>query len=299
MIDIDYSQDEWEDPLIMYDILIFAKQVNYQKRIDIIFGDVNLLVKYDIDLEKPIEVSLEPNSELVFLYDENREFGGEFYYYIYFDQNIQLDEIDFICTSTLKDSREDYPNLNNNYCTIIREPDSLNSFILYRPSQYYFSPYATITIKKKIKFTNKINFTFIKKNHINNNFIYGINNITVKNYFPIIYNVYTSSFFQLFRRINESLNIFYLNENFKNININSKFNKRKSLIINDEKEYVTIIIPLKNYKIDDILYFEIYYTNNICNKYSSLSLINQEYIYLDSLSETISQLNYYEFQSRT
>ena len=149
MIDIDYSQDEWEDPLIMYDILIFAKQVNYQKRIDIIFGDVNLLVKYDIDLEKPIEVSLEPNSELVFLYDENREFGGESYYYIYFDQNIQLDEIDFICTSTLEDSREDYPNLNNNYCTIIREPDSLNSFILYRPSQYYFYPYATITIKKK------------------------------------------------------------------------------------------------------------------------------------------------------
>ena len=293
MIDIDYSQDEWEDPLIMYDIMIFAKQVNYQKRIDIIFGDANLLVKYDIDLEKPIEVSLEPNSELVFLYDENREFGRESYYYIYFDQNIQLDEINFMCASTLKDSREDYPNLNKNYCTIIREPDSLNSFILYRPSQYYFSPYATITIKKKIKFTNKINFTFIKKNYINNNFVSGINNITVKNYFPIIYNVYTSSFFQLFRRINESLNIFYLNENFKNININSKFNKRKSLIINDEKEYVTIIIPLKNYKIDDKLYFEIYYTFNICNKYSSLSLINQEYIYLDSLSETISQLNYY------
>ena len=86
----------------------------------------------------------------------------------------------------------------------------------------------------------------------------------MQNYFHKIYNVYVS-FSKLFRRRNESLNIFDLNLDFKNININSKFNESKSFIIDEEHDQVTILISFKNHKIEDI-YYEIYYTNHIYNE---------------------------------
>ena len=288
-IEIDYSKDVFYDPLISYDFLIFAKQLNYQKSFDIYITTINKIFKNDI-LDGSFEKTLAPYNDIIFLYDiEKRSYSGPIYY-IYFDQDILDDSFTLICSTSQKDSREEYPDLNKNDCYILREPGSSNSFLLI-PKISYFT-YMTITIEKKKLYSNNIKFNLIKK-YKDSKIRSGLTSKKVENSFPLLLSTYSQN--KIFRVLNKSLELYYTETNVNKINDKTIFKRVKSILISSKYKTITILIPLKRFKKGDIISFEFWYLYNICkNETEIISVDNNQISGLFYSNTSLFQLNLYE-----
>ena len=75
-------------------------------------------------MDIPLEYNFEIYDDQFFLYDADIDPKKQFIYYIYFNQNITFDSINFLCSISTKDSSKEFPNLEQKDCNVFQDPDS-------------------------------------------------------------------------------------------------------------------------------------------------------------------------------
>jgi len=299
IVEIDYSEENWIETNFYLDFIIFAKQIDNQKSIDVYIDQAKILYKYNISLDIPFEGIFKIYDDFFFLYDAYTDIKlKKFFYYIYFTQNISLDEINLLCSISTEDSIREYPDLEKNDCNIFQDPDSNNSFILVILENYtrHNSIYNTITIQKKNNFSNIINFTIIKKYFESENISYGVHKKIIDNSFPLLFEFDFKN--EIFRLLNKTFNFYYVNTNISNIDEETLFQKDNSLVIGSNITTKTIIISIKNLKIGDIISFEYWRIDNFCQNSTPIVLVNEDISSIIYSNENIVQFNIYDDQYR-
>jgi len=292
-VKLDYSMDKWPNYEITYDILIFIKQVNYQKNRDIYRTNIKQIIKYDISSLVPFEKEIETYEESILLYDaEKINYENEFYY-LYFDQDISFDSINIICTATTYESKKSSPNLNTNDCQVFQEPGSTNSFILSvgKISKSYSSYYNTITIQKKKEFHNNLKFNIIKKKKsLLESKIYSIK--TEDNY-PLIFCI--SGYNSILRKMNGDFDFFYVQKSLNSIAVDTKFKKDKYVLWDSGYKTITIIINLKDVKIGESITFEFWEFNQICeSRQPQIKIVKSDLSNILFSDTNLIQMNIYK-----
>lgn len=283
---LDFSMDISYGIMAQYDLLIYSKQINNQQFINIKDESIKQLFKYNIT--NNFEKIIEPYEEIVFLYDYYD--SKEYYYYIFIDEQKNLSDLfDIICTLSSSEIKDYTPNLNKNYCSVIKESNSI-SYILKPVQNNLYEKHLTISIIKRISIEKAIKFKIIKKGIIENiDKSYTIIKTKEENA-SLLFELYFYN--HIIRKVTKNYDMFYVEDKMDNIKSETKINKESSILYKEgDNSYITIIIPFKNIKLGENITFEYIRLDEICISNLDIRYVNKD---LSGFLDHKYQLNIYK-----